>query len=209
MDVEIFEPPSFSRTGIIKDRKDAWKNGDWIGSFNLWIVQADPTPAIVYQQRSSKIDWAPNKLDVSVAGHYENLETIEDCLRETREELNKEYKLPQLTPIGRRLNVGLGTDGTKRNTVSDLFVVIDNSSLSSYRLDEEEVFALCLCPIEELLKVHTIKDYQYIARGLRFDNQELNINVTKEIFPYNWDNYHYKMAKLLDRFIKGERDLIY
>lgn len=209
MDVEILNPPDFSRSGIVIDRKEAWKAGNWIGTFNLWIVQTDPVPAIVYQQRSPKIDWAPGKLDVAVAGHYENLETIEDGLREAREELKKNYKFSELTLLGRRLNVGIGTDETVRNTVSQLFVIVDNSPLSSYKLQENEVFALCLCPIDEAIKVNSIDGYVYTAEGLRYDKQNLVVKVSKEIFPYNWDNYHLKMAKLLDRFIKGERDLIY
>ncbi|MBU1110766.1 hypothetical protein KKB83_04060 [Patescibacteria group bacterium] len=31
----------------------------------------------------------------------------------------------------------------------------------------------------------------------------------KDSFPFNWDNYHFKIALLADRFLKDEKNLIY
>jgi hypothetical protein len=207
--VEILTPPSFKRSGIVKDRREAWSEGAWIGTFNLWIVQDNPKPAIVYQKRGPNIGWAPGKLDVAVAGHYENLETIEEGLREAREELGKDYRFEELTSLGRRLNVGVGADGTFRNTVIDLFMIKDNSPISGYKLQEEEVYAICICPILELIKVHADADYSFKAEGLKFDGSHFEEDVTKESFPYNWDDYHFKMALLASRYLKGKSNLIY
>lgn len=101
--VEVLKPPEFSRTGRLIPRTEAWKLGLWYGAFNLWILRRSPEPSILYQQRSPSIGWAPSKLDVALAGHYENGEQ-------------------DLKAIGRRFNVGLGTDGTVRNTVNNLFL---------------------------------------------------------------------------------------
>lgn len=209
MRVQILQPPDFSPTGIVRDRKEAWANSEWIGTFNLWIIQTDPIPAIVFQQRSPTMDWAPNKLDVAAGGHYEELETIKDGLREAKEELGKEYQFEDLISLGRRLNVGIGTDGTTRNTVCNIFLIEDNSPLKGYTLQEEEVYALCACPLEELLKVYTQEGYSFIAKGLRATGEDVDITVTKDIFPYNWDNYMFKMALLVDKLVKGEKNLLY
>ena len=69
--VDVLLPPAFKPSGVIKSRQSAITDGDWIGTFNLWILQSDPIPSIIYQQRSPNSTWEPNKLDVSVGGHYQ------------------------------------------------------------------------------------------------------------------------------------------
>lgn len=91
----------------------------------------------------------------------------------------------------------------------DIFIVTDNSPLDSYKLEKSEVDALVICPIEELLKVHKQKNYEFFAYGLNNNGKKIKIKITKDSFPYNWDNYHYKIALLANRFLKGEKDLIY
>lgn len=68
--VDILIPPLFQKSGDTKPRKQAIADDDWIGAFNLWIIQTDPVPAIIYQQRSPNSTWEPSKLDVSAGGNY-------------------------------------------------------------------------------------------------------------------------------------------
>lgn len=208
--IQVLDPPFFSPSGILMDRKEAWKQGKWFGSFNLWIVQTVPVPSVIYQLRSPTIGWAPNKLDVSVAGHFENLDSVEVTIqKELKEELGKEYKVEDLTYLGRRLNVGVGQDGSVRNSVSELYLIEDNRPIDTFFLQKKEVYAICSCPLSELFKVNTIDNYTYLQKAIKFDRTEITLEVNKSIFPPNWDPYHYKMALLIDRYFKGERNLIY
>ena len=208
--IQILTPPFFEPSGILMDRKEAWTKGKWFGSFNLWIVQSHPVPSIIYQLRSPTIGWAPSKLDVAVAGHYEGLDSVETTIQhELKEELSKEYRMSDLIYIGRRLNVGVGQDGSVRNSCSELYLIEDNRPIDTYFLQKKEVFAICSCPLSELLKVHTIDGYTYHQAAVKYDKTNIVIDVNKEIFPPNWDPYHYKMALLIDRYFKGDRSLIY
>lgn len=207
--VDILKPPTFEKSGVVKPRDEAWRNGDWIGTFNLWIIQTVPEPAIVYQIRSAKSSWAPNKLDVSAGGHYHAGETINDGLREVKEELGRHYDKNELTYIGRKLHVSPDTKGNMRQNVVDISFIIDNSPLQTYTLEKNEVYAICVCPIEELLNVHENSETSFIAKGLNNNGQAVEVKVTKASFPYNWDNYHYKIALLARRFIDGESNLVY
>lgn len=114
--VDILTPPTFKKSGEVKPRNQAWANGDWIGTFNLWIVQDDPMPAIIYQQRSSNSSWAPDKLDVTAGGHYQADETIKGGLREVKEELGKDYQFKDLTALGRKLHVSPDEEATLETT---------------------------------------------------------------------------------------------
>lgn len=207
LQVELLEPPLFTRTGKVVDRRLAWKDGLWYGTFNLWVYQTKPFPAIVYQQRSPNIGWAPSKLDVCVAGHIENGRSLEEeFYLECKEEMKKEWDFAQTTFIGRKLSVGKGAfDNSVRNSVINILAIEDNSPISTYFLQKKEVYGICVCPIDKLLKVHEDKNFSFEVDGLRNDNEPLKITVSQDIFPENWDPYHYKMAVLLDRIIRGEK----
>ena len=207
--VDILVPPIFEKSGKIKTLEQAWDDEDWIGTFNLWIVQDDPVPALIYQQRSPNSSWAPNKLDVTAGGHYRAGEKIYEGLREVKEELGRDYKVGDLAYLGRKLNVSPDTKGRIRQNVVDIFIVLDNSPLDSYRLEKAEVYAICACSIDKLIKTHTQKGYNFEVSGITSEGNRIRIKVSKNSFPYNWENYHFKIALLAERLVKGENSLVY
>lgn len=206
--VDILKPPSFDKSGISKTRSQAIADGDWIGTFNLWIIKSSPVPSIVYQQRSSNSTWAPNLLDVSAGGHYQAGETILDGLREVKEELGKKYSTDQLTYLGRKLHVSPDIHHQLRHNVVDIFFVTDNTTLETYHLEKNEVYAIVECPIAKLILLHTQKR-SFEAQGLTNSGKVIQISVTPNSFPYNWDNYHLKIALLAQRYLRNEPHLYY
>jgi hypothetical protein len=207
--VDILVPPLFKQSGVVKSRKQANLDGDWVGTFNLWILNNSSEPSIVYQQRSPDKTWAPNLLDVAVGGHYQAGEKLTDGLREAEEELGKQYQPNDLLPVSRKVYVGLNADGTTNNSVIDIYLVEDDSPLEAYKLQKEEVYALCICPVAELLKAHQDASYSFNVPGILASGEAIEISVNQQSFPENWDDYHFKMALLADRYFKGVKNLIY
>ena len=207
--VDILSPPLFEPTGVVKTRQQAYQDGDWIGTFNLWIVSRTPEPAIIYQQRSPDRSWAPNLLDVTAGGHLLAGERLTDGLREVDEELGRHFDTDQVTFLGRKLYVGFNADGTAKNNVIAIYMVEDDAPLSTYVLQQEEVYALCACPVAELLRAHENADYTFTVTGVAADNKKIDITVGKESFPENYDDYHYKMAVLVDRYFRGDKNLLF
>lgn len=210
--VDILSPTNFIRTGVTKDISDAWRAGDWLGSFNLWIVQREAgIDHLIYQQRTSNAMWAPNLLDVAAGGHYEAGENTPDGVREAREELGRAYEFQDLTYLGKKLY--LRDDGWKKLRYAvDVCIVMDPTPLSAYHLQREEIDALYHCAIDDLIRAHEDPDYSFIAEGVGFDGEasvSLDRTVSAKSFPFNWDSYHYKMALLARRFVRGETGLIY
>ncbi|HXH26925.1 MAG TPA: NUDIX domain-containing protein [Candidatus Acidoferrum sp.] len=208
-EVDILLPPMFEPSGQIKTRKQAYVDGDWIGTFNLWIVTRNPEPAIIYQQRSPRSTWAPNLLDVSAAGHYKAGEKLTDGLREVDEELGKHYAPDEIIRLGRRLFVGFNTNGTSHNNVVELYMIEDNALLEEYVLEEAEVYALCACPVRELLQAHQDPSYNFSVKARLQDGSSVDISVNQKSFPENWDDYHHKIALVAQRYFSGEKDLLY
>ena len=210
LQVQILKPPFFDPTGEVIPRTTAWEKGLWYPTVNLWVVQGGPTPSIVYQQRSPNIGWAPGKLDVLIAGHCEHLNTPSETLAlEAKEELNIAYDQSTFIPLGRKLSVGVGQDGTVRNSVVNLFLVEDNLPVDRFLMQKKEVHAVCVCPVAEILRVHQDPSYSYQQPATVHDGTKTMLTIDQNIFPPNWDPYHYKMALLIDRYFKGDIKLLY
>jgi 8-oxo-dGTP pyrophosphatase MutT (NUDIX family) len=207
--VDILMPPLFIKSGTVKPRTQAWQDGNWIGTFTMFVVQERPRPAIIYQIRGPEKSWEPGKLDVTVGGHYQAGESLHDGLREAEEELGKRYRPTQLTFVGRKLYVGPDQLGRERRNVVEIGLLIDNDPLPSFKLQKEEVYALCLCPIDELVKVHSNPTYSFKTQALTNGGKTQAITVRKHSFPENYDDFHFKMTLLAQRFLNGERNIIY
>jgi 8-oxo-dGTP pyrophosphatase MutT (NUDIX family) len=207
--VDILAPPLFEKSGEIKTRDAAFKDGDWVATFNLWIVRTEPKPAIICQRLSANKLLAPGKLDIAAGGHLRAGEEPVDGLREAREELGKNYRPEDLRFIGRRLFVGVDKNGARRNNVVYIFITVDNTPLESYKLDGDEVDGIFALPLGELEKMWREGDYSFRADGLDASGRKTGVTVSRRSFMENWDPYHQKMCRVARRFLNGERDLIY
>jgi isopentenyldiphosphate isomerase len=207
--VDVLTPPLFIPSGVVKTREQAYNDGDWVGGFNLWVFTKDPVPSIIYQQRSRQKQWAPGLLDVAAGGHFLAGEKLLDGLREVKEELGKDYAREALHYLGRSLFVIVDVNGRNLNEIVELYMIEDDNPLQSYVLQKEEVAAIFSCPIQEVLRVNREPGYEFTAHGLNNDGAATKLVVNKESFPENWNNYHYKMAVLADRYFKGETELLF
>jgi hypothetical protein len=210
--VDVLDPNGFGKTGQAVDIEQAWREGLWIGTFNLWVVQdVSPGSYILYQRRKATSTWAPLCLDVSAGGHYEAGEVLLDGLREAKEELGRTYDPTDVTFIGRRLYVA-DISGRRIRNVVDVCIVRDDAPLSDFQPQESELAGLYRCRIDELLALHRGDISSFRADGVKFSNGYLvehTYDTERDSFPYNWDHYHQKMACLCKRYLDGMRPILY
>ena len=88
-------------------------------------------------------------------------------------------------------------------------MILDNSPIEGYKLQEKEVYAICECPLSNLLRVHVEDNYKFQVSILDYAYKKKKLTIKKDSFPIGWDNYHYKISLLADRFLKGEKNLLY
>lgn len=200
--IDVLDPKTLEKTGVTKLRTAAKEDGDWMATFNVWVIQTQPEPAIVYQLRSPHSTWEPNKLDVSAGGHLSAGEEPLDGVREADEELGRSYKKEDLISLGARKH-------EENHTLCNIFMIEDNADFSEYKLDPEEVTAVFLCPLSRLLEVFDDDNTTFIAQGISHDGKPLSYEVSQKSFPFNSDNYHQRMAKLIDAYLKGDKNVRY
>jgi hypothetical protein len=105
--------------------------------------------------------------------------------------------------------VGNDAKGREMHDIIEVYITVDDSPLDSYKLQKEEVYAICTCPIDELIKVHTEPGYSFTVTSLTANGERQEITVKKDSFPENYDNYHFKMVLLAKRYLAGEKHLLY
>ena len=99
--------------------------------------------------------------------------------------------------------------GRTNNNVVNVYFLEDDTPLTSFHLQADEVEGIFALPVNELLRVHENARYTFSSKAINQLGDETEISVSKSSFPENFDNYHYKMALLAKRFFEGEKNLLY
>lgn len=85
----------------VATRSDVHKLGFWHEAFHCWFIKNEQGIHYIYLQLRSKMkkDY-PNLFDITAAGHLLADETVEDGVREIREEIGIDVNFGELVPLG-------------------------------------------------------------------------------------------------------------
>ena len=82
----------------VKSREEVHRDGDWHETFQCWFIeQVENTYYIYVQKRSANKKDYPSMYDITAAGHLLVDETVEDGVREIKEELGIDVSMDELT----------------------------------------------------------------------------------------------------------------
>lgn len=82
-------------------REEVHKYGYWHETFHCWLIQQEKDQMYVYLQLRSPVkkDYL-NLLDITAAGHILAHETVDDGIREVKEEIGININMENLVPVG-------------------------------------------------------------------------------------------------------------
>lgn len=129
------------------ERRQAHREAHWHRTFHCWVVTALPQPAVLFQMRAPRMKNFPNLLDVSAAGHITAGESVEDGVREVREELGLPTEIDNLHFLGERVEVADQDNGQKNREYQSVYLWQVDVPLTSYKPDAHEVYGLFWLPI--------------------------------------------------------------
>lgn len=105
----------------VASREEVHREGYWHETFHCWFVREEEGVQYIYLQKRSalKKDY-PDLLDITAAGHILAQETIQDGVREIKEELGVDVSFNELIPLG-IIEYSVARDELKDNELSHVF----------------------------------------------------------------------------------------
>lgn len=144
-----------SKTGVVKERGVAHREGALHGTVHIWIVRENDKSGydVLLQKRSDNKDSYPGCYDISSAGHISAGDGVmESALREFEEELGLSAQPEQLELFGTTLVKFETTFSGKifrDNEFSNNFVYRQPVDIGKLKLQESEVAEVCWMDYEE------------------------------------------------------------
>ncbi len=133
-------------------KSEIHSKGHLHNTVHLWLYTANGD--VLLQQRAASKRIYPLLWDVSVAGHINAGETIEDGLiRETKEELGITVTQDQLVKIGVFESFQCYPNGITDNEFHNTFIAKTQVSISNMDIQVDEVEAIKFVSIDEFLKL--------------------------------------------------------
>ena len=139
----------------VATREEVHKKGYWHEVFHCWFVSGDN---LILQLRSEKKKENPLLFDITAAGHLLAAETIEDGVREVKEELGVDLTFEELLPLGIINYCSIQGDYID-NEIAHVFLYKCHVEINELILQKEEVAGIVKVDFKDFYELWTgIKD---------------------------------------------------
>lgn len=134
-------------------REEVHRLGHWHEVFHCWFVSREDEVDYLYLQHrcSMKKDY-PDLLDITAAGHLLAHETVEDGVREIKEELGIALSFDELVSVGVMEDCAMMENFIDKELVH-LFIYKSTNPLSDFTLQKEEVSGIVKVKLEDFEKL--------------------------------------------------------
>lgn len=157
-----------NKTGKIKKRDDAHRDGDWHKSVHIWIV--NDKNEVFLQRRSPNKDCYLNMWDISCAGHLTAGDTsISGALREIKEELGLDISLSQLQFIGQKKTEDFYSPTFINREFNDVYLLRLSIDVHKLQLQKEEVSEVKFVALDVFKNMIKTKDNTLVMHDEEFE----------------------------------------
>ena len=130
-------------------RSEVHKKGYWHETFHCWLISLEKNhPRIYFQIRSHRKKDYPNLLDITAAGHILATETVNDGIREVKEELGIAVNMDEVVSLGIIKN-SIFLDKMIDREFSHVFILKSNQPFTEFNLQKEEVSGIVKADFNE------------------------------------------------------------
>lgn len=191
-------------------RSEVHTKGYWHQTFHCWIVRRDEHKNyVLFQIRDKEKSVAPNKLDITAAGHLKAGETKEDGLRELKEELGIETNIEQLHYLGIRITASENHSQINKE-FAQVYMLHNDTPIDQYALQKGEVAGLVQIEVSDGLKL-CAHEVEAVPCTIYRPNDNC-VYVEKSSVAFNQfipriDSYYFKIFIMAERYFKGNHYL--
>lgn len=191
-------------------RDEVHQKGFWHQTFHCWIAQEENgNHYVLFQIRDKKKNTAPNKLDITAAGHLKAGETKEDGVRELNEELGINVSVEDLTYLGIRITAS-ESDKQINKEFAQVYLLRNDCPLNDYVFKDGEVAGLVQIKVEDGLKLCSGDVKSVHCKVVKNDGGQMvtdYTDITFEQFIPRIDSYYYKVFIMAERLFCGNKYL--
>ena len=149
-------------------RDEVHLKGYWHEVFHCWVVEKINQQWHLYLQlRSySKKDY-PGQYDITAAGHLMEDETVEDGIRELKEELGIDVSYPQLRLLG-VIPYAIDNEKIKDYEFANVFLYEHKGGLEEFKIQREELDGIYLVNLDDFVRLAQKEVETIEAQGYRY-----------------------------------------
>lgn len=181
----------------VKTRDSVHLDGDWHETFQCWFIERVENSYYIYvQKRSANKKDFPSMYDITAAGHLLVGETVEDGVREIKEELGLDVSINELIFLQAIPN-SIVFPNFIDNEISLVYLYEVKTPLTFSFVDEEveAIFRLQLNDFEKLV-LEEVKDapcQKYVDGKFTQDNNTVSMN---QFVPHEANYFKQVMNKI-------------
>ena len=203
--VEMLTVVDINRNQLgVKSREAVHRDGDWHETFQCWFIeQIENTYYIYVQKRSANKKDYPSMYDITAAGHLLVGETVEDGVREIKEELGIDVSLDELTFLQAIPN-SITLPNLIDNEISLVYLYEVKKPIRYSFLDEE---------VEAVMRVK-LSDFEKLVFGevdqvfcQKHEDGEINgccITISKSQMVPHEMNYFKKVMNKINEYVNNK-----
>ena len=135
--LKIFDK-DYTQIGVAP-REEVHQLGHWHEVFHCWLISSEGEESYIYLQIRSQLkkDY-PNLLEITAAGHLLANETVEEGIREIKEEIGLDVPFNELIPAG-IFKYSVTNENFIDNELAHIFLYETKQTLLDFTLQKEEV----------------------------------------------------------------------
>ena len=202
--IKIFDEDS-KQIGVAT-RKDVHTFGYWHESFHCWFISREDGKDYIYLQLRSedKKDY-PNLLDITAAGHLLAHETIEDGIREVKEELGIDITFDELVPLGVIKYCVINEEFIDKE-LAHVFLYHCKKAFDEFHLQQEELSGLFKAELEHFYDLWREEKEEITIEGFKINKRGEKIFLNKivgknDLVPHE-SSYYERVVRFIYKNMK-------
>ena len=156
----------------VASREEAHRSGHWHEVFHCWVLERIDGQWHIYLQLRSKYkkDY-PRKFDITAAGHLMADETVEDGIRELKEELGVDAAFSDLHLLG-VIAYKIENESIKDFEFAHVFCYIGKNGFDQFTIQQSELDGMYRLPLEQFIRFMNGKEEKAVIEGYEIVDQE-------------------------------------
>lgn len=186
-------------------RAEVHQMGYWHETFHCWITSMEDGVDYIHLQIRSEIkkDY-PNLLDITAAGHILAHETIEDGIREVKEEIGIDVSMDKLISLG-VIKYGAIKDDFIDKEIAHVFLYKNKQDITEYILQREEVSGIVKAKFDDFQDLWLGEKEEISVEGFEIDQAgnkvPIQMTVSRDQFVQHELSYYESIIKLISKKI--------